>query len=85
MLFEADYAKIYASIMYQCLVGIEPATFRSESAALTTAPRDPTRRLRKFHRAREIEFNFFTPWTISMKPWTLVHHVPGYKILPQSF
>ena len=24
------------------IVGIEPATFRSESAALTTAPRDPT-------------------------------------------
>ena len=26
------------------IVGIEPATFRSESAALTTAPRDPTRK-----------------------------------------
>ena len=27
------------------IVGIEPATFRSESAALTTAPRDPTQDL----------------------------------------
>ena len=42
-------------------------------------------RLRKFNRAREIEFNFFTVWTIIMKLGTLVHHVHGYKILPQIF
>ena len=42
-------------------------------------------RLRKFNRSREIEFNFLTAWTIFMKLGTLVHHVPGYKILPQIF
>ena len=42
-------------------------------------------RLRKFNRSREIEFNFFTAWTIFMKLGTLVHHVPGYKTLPQIF
>ena len=29
-------------------------------------------RFRKFNRFREIEFNFFTTWTISMKFGTLV-------------
>ena len=39
-------------------------------------------RLRKFNRAREIEFNFLT--AVSMKLGTLVvHHVHGYKALPQ--
>ena len=42
-------------------------------------------RLRKFNRAREIEFNFFTLWTISMKLGTLVHHVHGFKSLPHIF
>ena len=42
-------------------------------------------RLRKFNRAREIEFNFFIAWTIFMKLGTLVHHVHGYKMLPQFF
>ena len=42
-------------------------------------------RLRKFNRAREIEFNFFTAWTTFMKLGTLVHHVHGYKTLPQIF
>ena len=53
-------------------------------------------RPRKFNRSREIEFNFFTAWTISMKftitAWTismkfgtLVQHAPGYKTLPQIF
>ena len=42
-------------------------------------------RLRKFNRSREIEFNFFTAWTIFMKLGTLVHHVYGYKTLPQIF
>ena len=42
-------------------------------------------RLRKFNHAREIEFNFFTAWTIFMKLGTLVHHAHGYKILPQTF
>ena len=36
-------------------------------------------RLRKFNRSREIEFNFFTAYTISMKFGTLFHHVYGYK------
>ena len=36
-------------------------------------------RLRKFNRSREIEFNFFTAWTIFVKLGTLVHHVHGYK------
>ena len=36
-------------------------------------------RLRKFNRARKIEFNFFTAWTISMKFGTLVQHAPGYR------
>ena len=36
-------------------------------------------RLRKFNRAREIEFNFLTPWTISMKYGTLFQHARGYK------
>ena len=30
-------------------------------------------------------FNFFTAWTIFMKLGTLVHHVHGYKTLPQIF
>ena len=42
-------------------------------------------RLRKFNRAREIEFNFCTAWTIFMKFGTLVHHAHGYKKLPQVF
>ena len=42
-------------------------------------------RLRKFNCSREIEFNFFTTWTISMKFGTLVQHAPGYKKLPQIF
>ena len=42
-------------------------------------------RLRKFNRSREIEFNFLTAWTISMKFGTLVHYAPGYKTLPQIF
>ena len=42
-------------------------------------------RLRKFNRSREIEFNFFTAWTIFMKLGTLVQHAPGYKTLPQIF
>ena len=37
-------------------------------------------RLRKFNRSREIEFNFFTAWTIFMKLGTLVQHAPGYKV-----
>ena len=32
----------WAEVWKSPIVGIEPATFRSESAALTTAPRDPT-------------------------------------------
>ena len=36
-------------------------------------------RLWKFNRAREIEFNFFTVWTIFMKLGTLVRHIHGYK------
>ena len=36
-------------------------------------------RLRKFDRSREIEFNFFIAWTISVKFGTLVQHAPGYK------
>ena len=42
-------------------------------------------RLRKFNRSREIEFNFLTAWTISMKFGTLVQHALGYKTLPQIF
>ena len=42
-------------------------------------------RLRKFNRSREIEFNVFTAWTISMKFGTLVQHAPGYNTLPQMF
>ena len=42
-------------------------------------------RLWKFNCSREIEFNFFTAWTISMKFGTLVQHAPGYKIIPQIF
>ena len=41
--------------------------------------------LRKFNRSREIEFNFLTAWTISMKFGTLVQHAPGYKTLAQIF
>ena len=32
-----------------------------------------------------IEFDFFIAWTIFMKLGTLVHHVHGYKALPQIF
>ena len=39
-------------------------------------------RLRKFNRSGEIEFNFLTAWTISMKFGTLVQHALGYKRLP---
>ena len=39
--------------------------------------------IRTFNRSREIEFNVFTAWTISMKFGTLVQHAPGYKRLPQ--
>ena len=42
-------------------------------------------RLRKFNRAREIEFNFLTACAIFMKLGTLVHHVSGYKRMPQIF
>ena len=42
-------------------------------------------RLRKFNRAREIEFNFFTAWTIVMKLGTLVYHVHGYKTVALDF
>ena len=42
-------------------------------------------RLRKFNRAREIEFHFFTAWTMFMKFGKLVHHVHGYKTMPQLF
>ena len=44
-------------------------------------------RLRKFNHSHEIEieFNFLTAWTISMKFGTLVEHAPGYKTLPQIF
>ena len=35
--------------------------------------------------SREIEFNFLTTWTISMKFGTLARHAPGYKTLPQMF
>ena len=44
-------------------------------------------RLRKFNRAREIEFNFLAAWAIFMKFGTLklVQHAPGYKMVPQSF
>ena len=42
-------------------------------------------RLRKFNRAREIEFNFFIAWTIFMKRGTLVHHVHGYKLCLRFF
>ena len=38
--------------------------------------------LRKFNRSREIEFNFLTAWTISIKFGTLVQHALGYKTLP---
>ena len=41
--------------------------------------------LRKFNRSREIEFNFLTAWTISMKFGTLVKHAPGSKNLPRIF
>ena len=36
-------------------------------------------RLRKFNRAWEIDYNFYTAWTIFMKLGTLVHHVYGYR------
>ena len=42
-------------------------------------------RLRKFNRSREIEFNFFTAWTISMKFGTPVQHTPGYKTCLRFF
>ena len=42
-------------------------------------------RLRKFNRSREVEFNFLTAWTISMKFGKLVQHAPGYATLPQNF
>ena len=42
-------------------------------------------RLRKFNRAWEIEFNFFSAWTIFMKLGALVHDVHGYKNVPQIF
>ena len=41
-------------------------------------------RLRKFNRSRELEFNFLTVWTITMKFGTLVQHAPGYKTLLQN-
>ena len=42
-------------------------------------------RLRKFNRAREIQFNSFIAWTLFMKLGKLGHHVHGYKALPQNF
>ena len=41
--------------------------------------------LRKFNRSREIELNFLTAWTVSMKFGTLVQHAPDYKTWPQIF
>ena len=43
-----------------------------------------TGRLRKFNRSREIEFNFFTAWTIAMKSCPLVLRAP-YTTLPHIF
>ena len=42
-------------------------------------------RLRKFNRARVIEFNFFIAWNIFMNLGTLFYHVHGYKNLAQIF
>ena len=42
-------------------------------------------RLRKFNRAREIELNRLTAWTISMKFGTPIQHAHGYKMVPQIF
>ena len=42
-------------------------------------------RVRKFNRAREIDFHFFTVHTIFMKLRTLVHHVLGYKTFASDF
>ena len=42
-------------------------------------------RLRNFNRAREVEFNLFKAWTISMKIGTLLQHAHGYKTPPQIF
>ena len=39
----------------------------------------------KFNRSRDIEFNFLTTSTISMKFGTLVQHALGNKMLPQMF
>ena len=39
----------------------------------------------QFNHSREIEFNFSTLWTTSMKLGTLVHHDPGYKICLRFF
>ena len=38
-----------------------------------------------FNRSREIEFNFLTAWTISMKFGTLEQHAPGYKEVTSDF
>ena len=42
-------------------------------------------RLRKFNRSREIEFNFLTAWTISMKIWHTCSACPWLQNLPQIF
>ena len=42
-------------------------------------------RLRKFNRSREIEFNFFTAWTIFTKLGTLLYHVLGDKTFASNF
>ena len=42
-------------------------------------------RLRKFNRSREIEFTFFTAWTIFMKFDTPVYHAHGYKMFASDF
>ena len=41
--------------------------------------------LRKFNRAREIEFNFFIVWTIFIKFGTRVYHVHDYKMVASEF
>ena len=74
---EASSVKIYKKIRRKSWSNVEPKLLACIGFLYKVVHK--IGRLRKFNRSREIEFNFFTAWTMSMKFGTLVQHASGYK------
>ena len=51
----------------------------------TVSMQSCTQKSPNFNRSCDIEFNFLSAWTISMKFGTFVQHAHGYKTWPQIF